>query len=219
MQIQCLAICFKIDENNELIQKAITILSPIISHTGSFTLLSLARIFKFEFINDVKTCFWYSDGGPHFRNQQVVCMLLRNDVPLIKDEEFQVSFWKPYHGKGRVDQEFGAYVRTLKRNMSQQSIRSIVSLQEELEKFLSFRLEKDSFVCSKIINGIKEEEVRTAMKIKTRDAKSLAKRSTVAVDDSDYIDHEVSVPYVQDVIEQENLGEVSTEEENDQGAQ
>ncbi|KAA6393130.1 MAG: hypothetical protein EZS28_011339, partial [Streblomastix strix] len=105
-----LAIFFKIDENNESIQKAITILSPIISHTGSIILLSLARIFKSEFFNVVKTGFWYSDGGPHFRNQQVVCMLLRKDVPLFKNVEFQVSFCEPFHEKERDDQLFGAYV-------------------------------------------------------------------------------------------------------------
>ncbi|KAA6361453.1 MAG: hypothetical protein EZS28_043019 [Streblomastix strix] len=100
------AICFKIDENNELVEKSIAILSPVISHTGSFTLSSLARLFQSEFFNDIKTCFGYSDGGPHFRNQQLVCMLLRKGAPLIKDVMFQVSFCELFRGKEHVDQFF-----------------------------------------------------------------------------------------------------------------
>ncbi|KAA6311947.1 MAG: hypothetical protein EZS28_056019, partial [Streblomastix strix] len=111
---------------------ATTILSPVLSHTGSFTLLCIKRMFEEKCLQGVKKCYWYSDGGPHFRNQQLVCALLRKDKLLIPNIEFVINFCEPYHGKGVVDSLFGKYEIELEKNLDEDGINSIVDLKDQL---------------------------------------------------------------------------------------
>ncbi|KAA6370964.1 MAG: hypothetical protein EZS28_033509 [Streblomastix strix] len=145
--VTCLsAVCYKIDENGNLLKAFITILSLIISHTGGFTLQCLSKMFESPFFNDVTSCNWFSVGGPHFRNQQVVCALLRPTQALIPRIQFTINFTEHGHGKGAVDSLFGQYSNQLFRNKDKGGIRSIVALQEELQQigFINGAMSPDS---------------------------------------------------------------------------
>ncbi|KAA6387345.1 MAG: hypothetical protein EZS28_017128 [Streblomastix strix] len=111
-----------------------------------FTIQCINRIFESEFFSDVFQCNWFSDGGPHFRNQLLVRHLFREDEFAIPGIQFTINYSEPYHGKGEPDSIFGQYERELKRNMKQRGIRTLIELQEELQKITFIDAAKSEFI-------------------------------------------------------------------------
>ncbi|KAA6397059.1 MAG: hypothetical protein EZS28_007413 [Streblomastix strix] len=118
----------------QILKQIITILSPVISHTGSFTFKCVAQMFKNDFFSDIEKCYWFSDGSPNFRNQQLVCALLRDTQPLIPNVKFQINYSEPAHGKDEIDALFGNYQTELNENLSDEGISSLIALQESLSQ-------------------------------------------------------------------------------------
>ncbi|KAA6374529.1 MAG: hypothetical protein EZS28_029942 [Streblomastix strix] len=114
---------------NQVQKKVITLLSPILSHNCSFTLLAVQRMFESEFMRDVEQMHWWSDGGPHFRNKRLIWALLNDEEILIHDTKFKVNFTVPYHVKGAPDGIFRMYSTGLRNTMPKEGINSLETLQ------------------------------------------------------------------------------------------
>ncbi|KAA6391203.1 MAG: hypothetical protein EZS28_013269 [Streblomastix strix] len=132
--VTCLTAVVHKGKPRHLIQKkVITLLSPILTHNCSFTLLAVQKMFESEFMKDIDQVHWWSDGGPHFRNKQLIWALLNEEDILIPGTNFEVNFTVPYHGKGAPDGIFGMYITGLRNNMPKEGINSIEALQRELK--------------------------------------------------------------------------------------
>ncbi|KAA6394222.1 MAG: hypothetical protein EZS28_010249, partial [Streblomastix strix] len=81
----------------------------------------------------VEFIHWWSDGGPHFRNKQLIWSLLNETDPLLPGFEFEINYKVPYHGKGEPDGVFGFYSQGLNNNMPQEGINSLDSLAKFLK--------------------------------------------------------------------------------------
>ncbi|KAA6372459.1 MAG: hypothetical protein EZS28_032014 [Streblomastix strix] len=170
-------------------------------------------MFEIPFIIDVICYNWFSDGGPHFRNQQVVCALLRLTQTLIPRIQFTINFTEHRLGKGAVDSLFGQYSNQLLINKDKGGIRSIVALQEELQQirfingpifdtehqenetdyvpiknfkqFLSFKREGEDIISQNITNDPSNRKYKFKINIKQKPNKTKFNRSTAQVDDVD----------------------------------
>ncbi|KAA6387900.1 MAG: hypothetical protein EZS28_016573 [Streblomastix strix] len=147
--ISCLSsISYKMNRVGQILKQITTILSPVISHTGSFTLKCVAQMFKNDFFSNIEKCYWFSDGGPHFRNQQLVCALLRDTQPLIPNVKFQINYSEPAHGKDEIDALFGNYQTELNENLLEEGISSLIALQESLSQMtFIISLQKEDHLC------------------------------------------------------------------------
>ncbi|KAA6363694.1 MAG: hypothetical protein EZS28_040779 [Streblomastix strix] len=125
------AVVHKRKLHNLVQKKAITLLSPVLSHNCSLTLLAVQRMFESEFMRDVEQVHWWSDGGPHFRNKQLIWALLNNEDILIPGTDFEVNFTVLYHGKGAPDGIFGMYNTYLRNNKPKEGINSLETLKRE----------------------------------------------------------------------------------------
>ncbi|KAA6359653.1 MAG: hypothetical protein EZS28_044820 [Streblomastix strix] len=95
-------VIYKGIEDNLMDRKVITILSTTLYHTGAFSLKCIQRMFETPFMQDVETVHFWSDGGPHFRNKQLIWSLLNQEDPVLPGVSFEVNFTEPYHGKGNL---------------------------------------------------------------------------------------------------------------------
>ncbi|KAA6403683.1 MAG: hypothetical protein EZS28_000796 [Streblomastix strix] len=74
-------------------------------------------MFESEFMSDIEQMHWWSDGGQHFRNKQLIWALLNDEEGLIPGFDFEVNFTVPYHGIGAPDDIFGMYSTGSRNNM------------------------------------------------------------------------------------------------------
>ncbi|KAA6372789.1 MAG: hypothetical protein EZS28_031684 [Streblomastix strix] len=136
--ITCLTAVFhKVDASGKPRKKVITVLSNIYNHTASFVIMAIERMFKSDFLKDIETVRWWSDGGPHFKNKQLIWALLNED-PVLPGVSFEVNFRVSYHGKGEPDEIFGEYMQMLTKNLPQEGITSLQQLVTHL-KFVSLQ--------------------------------------------------------------------------------
>ncbi|KAA6391099.1 MAG: hypothetical protein EZS28_013374 [Streblomastix strix] len=167
-------------------------------------------MFKSTFFQGITKVNWYSDGGPHFRNQQIILALLRTDTLLIPNVQFHINFSEPYHGKGEVDSLFGRYQKEIDRNKGEQGIQSLETLQERLshssllislqhndcdsihdvvihdvESLPDDIEEGDDIYAQHLTNDRTNERYKIPLKIKHREGKETPKRSSAPVINSD----------------------------------
>ncbi|KAA6403100.1 MAG: hypothetical protein EZS28_001378 [Streblomastix strix] len=98
-------------------------------------------MFETSFMQDVETVHFWSDGGPHFRNKQLIQSLLNLENPLLPGVSCEVNFNEPYHGKGEPDGIFGNYSTGIQRNMPKDGIQSISSLSSQLRSVTQHQAE------------------------------------------------------------------------------
>ncbi|KAA6331609.1 MAG: hypothetical protein EZS28_053368, partial [Streblomastix strix] len=96
-------------------------------------------MFESEFMKDIEQVHWWSDGGPHFRNKQLIWALLNEEDILIPGTNFEVNFTVPYHGKGAPDGIFGMYSTGLRNNMPKEGINSKKHCNENSNYQLNIR--------------------------------------------------------------------------------
>ncbi|KAA6398245.1 MAG: hypothetical protein EZS28_006225 [Streblomastix strix] len=89
-------------------------------------------MFQCEFMRDIKSAHWWSDGEPHFRNRQVIWQLLNLQDPLLPGINFEINFLERYHGKGAPDRILALYSTGLQWNKPKEGIQSLSALATEL---------------------------------------------------------------------------------------
>ena len=113
-QITCLTcLCYKREESGELEEFVYTYFSTCTKHTGAFTIYCLERLFKESIFEGVTKVIWWSDGGPHFKNREVITKLICTGFENREDLSCSVNFFAPSHGKSAVDGIFGFFSHLL----------------------------------------------------------------------------------------------------------
>jgi hypothetical protein len=110
----------------------VTVLSLCLSHTASFVIHSLKAVLAFPMFGQVQSLKWWSDGGPHFRNQQLLAAFTHSEEILGRKLNWEINFLEARHGKNECDGVFGYYTNLLKHNMP---LQGIASFQELLQFF------------------------------------------------------------------------------------
>ncbi|KAA6372067.1 MAG: hypothetical protein EZS28_032406 [Streblomastix strix] len=82
-------------------------------------------MFESAILRDVDIAHYWSDGGPHFRNQQVIWGLLNINDPILAGYTVEINFTEKMHGKGEVDGEFAKYVQEIEKNIPKEVSNSI----------------------------------------------------------------------------------------------
>ena len=107
-QITCLTcLCYKRRESGELEEFVYTFFSTCTKHTGAFTIYCLESLLKEKIFESVTNVIWWSDGGPHFKNREVITKLIYTGFVNRENLSFSVNFFAPSHGKSAVDGIFG----------------------------------------------------------------------------------------------------------------
>ncbi|KAA6403836.1 MAG: hypothetical protein EZS28_000629 [Streblomastix strix] len=170
--VTCLtAVLYKGIEDNLNDKKVITILSTILNHTGAFSLKCIQRMFETPFMQDVETVHFWSDGGLHFWNKQLIWSLLNLEDPLLPGVSCEVNFTEQYHGKGELDDidRFDQYSDFLEI--------------DQFKKYLNF-IAIDDYIYGRPLTGISDAgQAEFPMKCGTRSNKATPKRSTVRIVD------------------------------------
>ncbi|KAA6387475.1 MAG: hypothetical protein EZS28_016997 [Streblomastix strix] len=161
--VTCLTAVVHKGKPHHLIQKkVITLLSPVLTHNCSFTLFAVQKMFESQFMKDIEQVHWWSDGGQHFRNKQLIWALLNEEDILIPGTNFEVNFTVPSHGKGAPDGIFGMYSIGLRNNMPKE----------------------DNEILARPLTGIADAGVISfQMKSTVKQVKRTPKRSTALIKD------------------------------------
>jgi hypothetical protein len=110
----------------------ITVLSLCIAHTAAFVVMALNKILELPPLATVQTVKWWSDGGPHFRNQQLLAAFAHSGEILGRSLHWEVNYLEARHGKNECDGVFGYYTSLLTHSMP---LQGIASFQELLQFF------------------------------------------------------------------------------------
>ncbi|KAA6360185.1 MAG: hypothetical protein EZS28_044288, partial [Streblomastix strix] len=180
------AVVHKGNPHNLVQKKVITLFSPVFSQNCSFTLLAVQRMFDGEFMRDVEQVHWWSDGGPHFWNKQLIWALHNDEDILIPDTDFEVNFTVPYHGKGAPDGIFEMYSTGLRNNMPKEDKFNDEEDQlviNDFRKYLNF-VSGDNEILARPLTGVADAGERSfPMKTTVKHVKRTLIRSIVLIKD------------------------------------
>jgi hypothetical protein len=76
----------------------------------------------------VQKIYWWSDGGPHFRNTILLGAFAESQETFGRDIASQFNWFEPHHGKSECDSIFGHYAQLLSHNLPSQGIHSFNEL-------------------------------------------------------------------------------------------
>ena len=125
-QITCLTcLCYKRRESGELEEFVYTFFSNCTKHTGAFTIYCLESLLKETIFDTVTQVIWWSDGGPHFKNREVITKLIHTGFENRGHLSFSVNFFAPSHGKSAVDGIFGFFSHLLHDWLPRRGLKNI----------------------------------------------------------------------------------------------
>lgn len=137
-QITCLScVCYKRSYTGDMEETIFTFFSTCTKHNGSFTIHALEHLFQKSYFNDITRVIWWSDGGPHFKNREVITKLLYTGFSQHPEMMVTVNFFAPSHGKSSVDGIFGFFAHLLKDWLPKRGLQSIEQISSFFQRCCS----------------------------------------------------------------------------------
>jgi hypothetical protein len=107
---------------------AVVVLSRCLSHTAAFVLEAIRTVLALPFLSHIRLLRWWSDGGPHFRNRQLLAALAHPLQLLGRQFDAELNYLESHHGKNVCDSVFGRLSQLLQHNLPPGGIRSFQQL-------------------------------------------------------------------------------------------
>ena len=137
-QITCLScVCYKRSSSGDIDETIFTFFSKCTKHNGAFTIYALEYLFQKSYFDDIDKLIWWSDGGPHFKNREVITKLLHTGFSNHSGMITTVNFFAPYHGKSSVDGIFGFFAHLLKDWLPKRGLQTIEQIHSFFERCCS----------------------------------------------------------------------------------
>ena len=137
-QITCLScVCYKRCSMGGLQETIFTFFSTCTKHNGAFTIYALECLFQKPYFNDIERVIWWSDGGPHFKNREVITKLLYTGFSNHPGMVVNVNFFAPSHGKSSVDGVFGFFAHLLKDWIPKRGLQNIEQIHSFFQRCCS----------------------------------------------------------------------------------
>ncbi|KAA6400455.1 MAG: hypothetical protein EZS28_004019 [Streblomastix strix] len=146
-------------------------------------------MFGLNFLFEVDSSNFWSDGGLHFRNKVQIWILFNEEDLLVKNVTFEVNYTENHHGRRLSDQLSDNNDTGLQHNTPKEEIKLLANrldverfelhadclVIEGFKKFLNFVADEEDIVGRLLIGVPDNEEIRFAMKSISRHVKSILK--------------------------------------------
>jgi hypothetical protein len=106
----------------------VVVLSTCLTHTAAFVVQALREVLSLPLFRSIHTLTWWSDGGPHFRNRQLLAALSHSELILGRKLDTQLNFLEPHHGKNICDSVFGHLSQLLRTHLPRSGIHTFPQL-------------------------------------------------------------------------------------------
>jgi hypothetical protein len=123
---------------SRLLRDVFCVLSTSLSHTASFVIHCLEVIFRTEELRGAQFVRWWSDGGSHFCNKQLLAAFYEPMKSFGIEFNSQLNYFEAAHGKNICDSVFGLYSRLLHHHAPSRGINSFRQLLQILRKVTTF---------------------------------------------------------------------------------
>ena len=106
-------------------------------HNGAFTIYALEQLFRKAYFSDIDKVIWWSDGGPHFKNREVITKVLYTGFSHHPGLVITINFFAPSHGKSPVDGIFGFFAHLLKDWLPKRGLQTIEQIHSFFQRCCS----------------------------------------------------------------------------------
>jgi hypothetical protein len=127
-------VTFSIDSTGTTKKHVFTVLSLCLTHTAKFVIECLKVVLKQPLFSKIHKLRWWSDEGPHFRNQELLGAFYESEVLFSKKIDIQVNLFEAHHGKSVCDTVFGQYATLLKHHAPESGIHTYTQLFQFLTR-------------------------------------------------------------------------------------